>query len=274
MAEDQRVVFRRFLSDWGLQGPEVENLLTQAVQESWSPQTFTINIEESNQFKQSFPEITERRKRNLTPVTAQDVLNYRRTVTTLFRDAGLPTGFYDEPQDFVDLMGVKDIGLPELQTRISEGFLRVKSAPKEVRDAFDALTGGQGEGALAALWLDPERGQSTLVRLAQKAEIMGTARGLNFNISEAQAERMIETGQATNLGQATQGFEEAAVIRPLTEETMGETDDLTDDTAIGAAFGNASARAQLQRRQQNRETAFKGGGGAAQSRQGLGLGSS
>jgi hypothetical protein len=71
-----------------------------------------------------------------------------------------------------------------------------------------------------------------------------------------------------------QGFEQAKAIRPFTEETISETEDLTSQDAVNAVFGDdqTNSKERIQRRQQERTAAFQGGGGAAAQQTGLGLG--
>lgn len=265
--DDARKVLTSFLEQYGLKG--LDGFVNQAVTESWSPERVELELRKTDTFRQSFPEIVEREKRGLPAVSPADVLNYRREVKTYMFNAGLPAGFYDEPSDYVDLMAVKDLSAAEIKSRVEQGFARVAAAPASVKEAFNSFFGASGEGALAAFFLDPQRGEAALQKAVASAEVGGFGKQFGFNIDLTRAEQLAAQGR-----NAQQTWEQVNQMKSLTEETFGETQDLTNDTIIGAGFGESGqAQDDIQKRLQERSAQFKGGGGAVQGQKGLGLGS-
>lgn len=264
--EDQRQVLARFLSGYGLTG--LDAFINNAVVNSWSPERVELELRDTETFKQAFPEIEERKKRGLPAVSPSSVLEYRQEVKRTMFNAGLPSGFYDEPSDFVDLMAVKDLSPAEIKARVEEGFARVASAPPAVRATFAQFFGQEGDGALAAFFLDPQRAAADLQKKVQTAEVGGYGKQFGFNVDLTRAEQLAAQGK-----NASQVFETANAMRGLADETFTEEEDLTEDELISGAFGESGAQQDLmKRRGQERQAAFGGGGGAASTQKGFGIG--
>jgi hypothetical protein len=276
---DSRVIFQDFLASLGL--GHMSDLINKAITESMDPATFSIFVENDPRFLAAFPEIAANKAKlaqgeKVQAIKAVDVINYRTGVKSLFRDMGLPPTFYDQPEDFVDLMVNKNLSLAELESRVEQGFSKVDSAPPEVQDVFNSFFGAQGKSALAAIFLDPARGTKALGEMVAQAEIGGAGKRFGFDVDVARAERLRESGIA-DYQRAAQGFEQAGQLRPLEQETISEATDITEEELVEGAFGTDQAgltqRERLQRRAQERTAAFQGGGGAQQGQSGFGLGS-
>ena len=276
---DYRVIFQQFLDNLGL-GNMVDLITTASAQDA-DPATFAAMVENDQRYLDAFPEIKAGRDKlksgakDYRVPTAAEVIEYRSTTKDLLRNAGLPPSFYDQPQDFVDLMVTKDLSPRELETRIKGGFQKVNQAPQEVRDVFNSFFGAQGEGALAALFLDPTRAESVLGEMVAQAEVSGAGRQFGFDINLTRAERLREQG-INDYAAASQGFRQAGELRPLEQETISEATDITEEDLVGGAFGldeqGLQKRKQLERRGQERQAAFGGSGGAAQGQGGFGVG--
>lgn len=269
--EDQYEVMRAFLNQYGLGALDVD--VKNWIINGLSPERVNLELRKTKTFRDAFPEIVKREELGLSAVSPEDVINYRREVKTVMFNAGLPPGFYDQPDDFVDLMAVKDLSPMEIKSRVQDGFTRVNQAPTEVKDAFNSFFGAQGENALAAFFLDPQRATADLTRQVAQAEVSGTGKRFGFNVNLTKSEQLASMG--IGMEAASQGFSQANQLRPIAEETIGETDEITDENLINAQFGaDAGSQGAIQRRQQQRSAAFGGqAGGPAQTRTGLGLGS-
>jgi hypothetical protein len=140
-AEDNRVVLTNFLESYGLKG--LDSFITNAITNSWTPDRIDLELRNTDQFKQAFPEIEERKKNGLPAIAPADVINYRTQVKSIMFNAGLPAGFYDDPSDFVDLLGKKDLSAAEIKGRVEEGFARVAAAPAAVKEVFNQFFGAK-----------------------------------------------------------------------------------------------------------------------------------
>lgn len=268
---DARDVWNSQLAAWGIDSAEIRDLLNRSVTDSMSSEGLKAELFRTNTFKQAFPEY-EASIRAGTPMDPSTILNYRAEVKRTMINAGIPPGFYDTNQDFAQLIDNK-LSVAEIGDRVSQGLARVYQAPQEVKDTFNSFFGAQGDSALATLYLDPTKGKDLLLKMATQAEIGGTGKRFGFDVGMDQASRLAELG--INAGSAAQGFEQAKALRPLTEETISEENDITSQEAVGSVFGDdaANAKERLARRSQERTAAFQGGGGGAQTERGLGLGS-
>jgi len=265
--EDNRVVLNNWLGQFnlGTLGPTVLNWIIQG----YSPDRIKLEITNTNEFNSEFPEYKAAIQAG-NPMSPAEIMSYRENVTSLFKDYGLPPGFYDQKDDFVDLIN-KRLSPGELQTRVEQGYTRVAGAPQEVKDVFNQYFGVKGDAMLATFFLDPERGGKFLQDAATQAEIGGAANQYGFDFSQEESQRYQQLGISG--AQARQGLQQAYQLKPLEEESVSETSDLTSDQLAEGVLTGGAAAEQMQRRQQERRAAFSGsGGGASQGREGLGLG--
>lgn len=211
------------------------------------------------EFIARFPAITERERLGLAPISPAEILANERQYTQIMRNSGLPPSFYDQPEDFTRLL-VADKSPAEVQTVVDEGFLRVQQAPREVRTAFRDYFGVDGDSALAAFFLDPDRARPVLLKMASQAQVGGAGRQFGFDVSAETAGRIVETGGAQGAGQT---FAQLAESAPLFEATVTETPNLTArQEGVAAAFGlDAQSREAVRKRQEERQAQFTGFGG-------------
>lgn len=265
--EDNRQLLNQWLGQFNLSslGPDVLNMII----DNRSPDYIKLKILDHPTFKAEFPEYDAAVQAG-TPMTPAEILSYRQNVTNLFKDYNLPAGFYDQKADFVDLIS-KKLSPQELESRVTQGYARVAGAPQEVKDAFNQYFGAQGDSMLATFYLDPEKGGKFLADAATQAEIGGAAAQYGFDFNKSEAERYQQLGVSGQ--QARQSLQQAYQLKPITDETISEEQDLTTDQLAEAALTGGAAETAVQRRQQERRAAFGGGGGGASTgKEGLGLG--
>lgn len=249
------------LSDWAW------GLITQGA----STSQITVQLRDQPAFQQRFPAIADRQKAGLPPISPAEYLANERQYAQIMRAAGLPEGFYDQPEDFHSLIA-KDVSPSEIQARVNNGFDQVNNAPDSVKQAFFDYYGTQGSGALASLFLDDTKAAPVLERMAQAAVLGGTASTYGLPIDQATAEKL--SGLGISEFRLRSGLDQAGQLRPLYDETVSEHSDITGQQGLEAALGTSpDAQAAVQRRLQERQAAFAGGGGSVLNRQGLaGLG--
>lgn len=259
------------LNDWAWSRIQQNASPQQIINELYDPST-----EGGQVFAQRFPEFEQLRQRQnageqVYVPSVEEVLQLRNQYQEIMRSAGLPPQFYDQPSDFTGFI-VNQRSPQEVAELVNEGFRRVTQAPVEVRDAMRDLYGVDGDGALAALFLDPTRAAPELLSMARTAEVEGTANRYGMGLGLQRAERVASLELSRQ--EVDQGFATLDNLAGLFTESIGEQVDLTaQDTGVDAVFGLAGgARDVLERRRAARINILSGGGGAIETRTGLGVG--
>lgn len=216
-------------------------------------------MRQTPEFMARFPAIALRQQAGLAPISPGEYVEYERRVAQIMRDAGMPPQFYDQPQDFTDLL-VADRSAAEVASIVQDGYLRVRMAPPEVRDVFADWFGADGDAALAAFFLDPDRAKPALLRMADEAFVGGWGQRYDLDVTRDLATEITEVGRA---GEAPQVFEQVAQQQPYFDETVTETQDLTTEQGIRAGLGlDADSTRQVKARREQRAAQF---GGTVQS---------
>ena len=234
-----------------------------------------IALEQTSVFKNRFPVIAEQQKLaaegGATHVmTAAEVLQYEDKVGKAMAAAGMPTWLYDQPKDFHKLI-MANLSPAEVELRIQQGYDYVQASPPEVRQAFEDYYGvGNGDGALAAWALDPEKTKAEITRATRTAYAGGIARRFDINIDKASAQAIADLPK-TEAGIA-EGFKNVAGMEDIFQEGIGEAAvDLTQQTGLDAEFyGDAKATGDIEKRILERRANSKSStGGAVLTRTGL-----
>lgn len=264
---------KNYLGQFKMDDPDMLNTVKGWIVNGYSTDRVKLEIPNTPQFQQQFPEYKARIDAGLPPMSPVDILNYRSSATQLLRDAGLPPGFYDSPDDFVDLV-VKNLSPAELQGRIKDGYASVANAPQAVQDTFAEYFGAKGPDMLATFFLDPTKGGDFIQKAVTEAKIGGAGSQYGFNINQSAAEAY--AAQGITGAQAQQGFQQADQMKPLAEETISEQGDLTNEQLAQGVLTGGDAAAATKRRAQERSAQFRqaygGAGGGSQGQRGIGVG--
>lgn len=254
------------LAQYGLEG--LLDTAKRWLQQGFSPDEIAIKLRGTDVFKARFPAIEAREKAGLSPLSPAEYVQFERTTRQLLREANLPQGFYDSTEDFTNLL-VNDVSPAELDQRIKQGYQRVAQLNLEVRRQFSEWFGPEGDDALAAYFLDPEKALPLLERQVTMSEIGGAGKRMGANISGNLARRLYGVGVTGE--QTTAALQELDQNRAQFNETVEEQDDYTiEDTGLTAKFGTDANNAEkLRRRQLSREAQFMGQGGAASGQEGF-----
>lgn len=231
-----------------------------------------IELYDQPAFKARFPAIEARRSAGLTPVSPAEILEYEQRGRELLRQAGLTSEGFTSSGYLQGLM-TKDVSLAEVQSRLNDGLIRIKTAPPEVRNVFGQFFGTNGDTALAQFFLDPEQAVPELERMASTAIAGGIGQRFQVQLTQQIAREIADTGISDSA--IWQQFQRLDSISAIFDESISETTDLTKEGAgVGAVFGTQPGSTdELQRRVDARLSAFKGGGGAQAVDQGvIGLG--
>lgn len=271
--QDAVAYLNELLSSYGL--GELSNWAYEQVIAGNSPAMVRQLLWEQPAFKRRFKVIFDRRDRGLPPISVDEVLDYERSARQLFQAAGLPSGFYDSPDDFYSFL-VNDVSLSELNSRVEIARDYVYRSDPTVRQEARRLY-GLTEGQEIAYVLDRSRALPLIQSQFLAAQNAGASLRSGYGqLNRTEAERLAALGIDPN--RAEQGFGALVASRQLFQALPGleeAEDDITREDQLGAAFGgDAIARERLARRGEERVAQFRGGGQYVTDKEGFaGLGS-
>lgn len=200
-------------------------------------------------------------------ISEAQYINYEQSAASIFKAAGLPSGFYDTPDDFAAFL-TNDIGLPELQQRVQAYQTAMYQEPPEVRQALKDYY-GLSDGDMTAYYIDPNKALPIIQQQNAAAAAGGWSQRAGFgNLTQAQAEDVGRLGLsdqqlAQQFGTLAQGNELYTGLVGSGESNIGK------DVVLGAGFDqNAADQAIIDQRKRQRLATFSGGGQVATSQQG------
>jgi hypothetical protein len=263
-AASQQADLRQELEGWGLGSLYDEAWARKA--SGQSDNQIVQWIRTTDVYKKRFAGNVERQAKGLTPLSEAEYLAYEEQTRQAMRAAGLPTSFYDSPEDFADFIG-KDVSASEVNSRIQLGYTLLNKTSAETRSELTRLY-GVSDGQMVAYLMDPDRALPAIERQIQAATVGGISQITGYGaLTASQAERVADLTSSSQ--QTTQGLADLAAKHLLTAG-------LSTEQQIEAEFGgNTEFQSQMERRRQALNAAFQGGGQYASSQRGVaGLGTS
>lgn len=258
--EDAIARMEKWLSDnFGLDG--LRDLARRWLEEDWNEDEGFIELESTEAFRARFPAIFERREQGLPPISPWDYVKMEREYAQTLTRAGIQH-FFDNKQLMNSLIA-NDVSKAEFDERVLGGFRRVVQSSPEVRDAFAAYFGVDGDAALAAYFLDPERLSDQLAQQVEAAAVGGTGTRFGFSVNSDRSMDLVKMGVTEQ--RAQQGFARLQELEPVFSETLGETQDLTaTGEGIDAVFQTGMPGVRLiEGRVRSRTNMLSGQAGAA-----------
>jgi hypothetical protein len=268
--ESYRDIVSAELAMYGLDTPELVEFIVSSLQEydQIGPDLFMAKLRGRPEYKQRFRGNELRRQAGLNVLNESEYIADETAYEAVLRNAGLPRGYYDSPDDFVALIA-GNVSPIELGSRITEGYLAVANADQTVKDEMRRLY-GLTDGEMVAYYLDPQKALDIIQREVATSRVGAAAARQGFsNVLEREAlERMSTLGVSEQ--QATEVFGTLAASRELlTPLDAGETALDVADTALGLARQSPEALQRLQTRQRRRQARFEGGGQLATTATGV-----
>jgi hypothetical protein len=227
-----------------------------------NPDALIFSLREQDAYKERFAANAARAKKGLAELDPASYLALENSYRQLLQSNGLPSGFYDQTEDFTALLE-GDVSPQELQTRVQQGFRAVQDADPEVKRQMQELY-GVNEAGLAAYFLDPTKAAPILTRQAEAAKIAARAKEQGrIQLLSGTAEEIAARGITAQEAEA--GFTAMGLQEGLYTEMFGEQA-LTQQQKVGAALGYDVAGQQgLKKRQATRKAEFGGGGSFAKT---------
>lgn len=228
------------------------------------------DLRQRPEYKARFPGMAERRSRGLPAISEAEYIGTERSIRQMFTTYGLPSGFYDQPDDFARFIG-RDVSLAELQARVIDGYAEAIRGSAEDRAELERIY-GITPGMVAAFFIDEKRALPLIQRQFAAARLSGAATRTGFGgLTQTEAERLGALGVTGD--EAQRGFGELIEGVELFDLLPGELDAsgaVTRSEQLGAVFeGNAAARRKIAQRARRRAASFEGGGSFARSAEGV-----
>ena len=257
--ESARAIIANLLSEYGLENLTdfVNNLIT--TEDIVSGDVILGKIRQTEQYKARFAGNIARRNAGFNVMSEAQYVALENSYRQIMRASGLPSGFYDAPDDFSTLIG-GDVSAAELSSRINDGYLAVQQANPQVINEMRRLY-GVDDSMLAAYFLDPAKATPMLLRQARSAQIASEATlQAQQEISAMTAEELAVAGITQE--QARAGFQTIAGAEELFVALPGTTEEaITQQEQIAGVFGtSAAAQQRIRQRSRERQATFEAGG--------------
>jgi len=234
--------------------------------------TIGILLRDNPVFQERFPANKILQAQGKPQYSVREYLQLESSYKSRLQEAGMPAGFYDQPDDFQNFIA-NDVSPDEVGARAQLGYQAVRQSNPQVVAEFKRLY-GVNEGELAAYFIDPTRMRPTFDRYeaerqARSAQIAAQAtQQAGFTLGQQQAEELARAGVTQEQAQA--GFTALGDTRELFQTSLAGEQQITQQEQIAGTFNtNAEARQKIAARRRGRQAAFESGGGFATGQTGV-----
>jgi hypothetical protein len=233
------------------------------VQQGFTPDTVTLKLQETPEYQQRFAGNTARRKAGLPILSPAEYLATESAYRQTMRTAGLPSGFYDTPEDFSTFIGV-DVSPSELKQRVDVAAQTIEGADPFFKQQLKQFY-GINDADMVAYALDADRALPTLLKQTQAVQFGAEAARQGIQASRTMAEQY--AGLGVSQEQARVGFEQVAMMQPVAERLSSISagsqpvglEELTSATFGGTQ--SAEAKRRIQNLAQEEQSRFAGQAG-------------
>ena len=227
----------------------------------------TAQLPDTQQFQARFPAYKKLREEGRA-MSIQEMLDYERTARQIFHAAGLPAGFYDQPQDFAKFM-LNDVSTSELQQRVTTAQQLTINAPPDLRQQARTMY-GLDAGHLTAHFLDPKIAEPILERQATAIQLGAEANRADVGqLTRGQGEELARFGVTAASGQT--GFTQLGLEKGLYQAQVQGEQQVGLEQQLKATFEqDTQAQLAFQQRRQARLAAFQAQTGFGITQAGVG----
>jgi hypothetical protein len=252
---DAASMIKSYLATYGLESlfGSIDDLMARGIE---SPDAVLFELRNTEAYQKRFAANIKRAANNLPQLSPKTYIAMEATYREVMKSNGMDP-YFNRP-DIIESLLAGDVSAQELQSRISDGYRRVREADPMVRQQMTELY-NVNEADLAAYFLNPQETMPILTRRAEAAQLAARAKEQgNIQLTATSAEELAARGLTSQ--QAMEGFATMAQKRGLYEALPGETA-LTQSQQIGATFGyDPAAAEELARRVSTRKAEFQAGG--------------
>lgn len=205
-------------------------------------------------------EVAAGRTPSLAPISEADQIQLEQSYKQKAASRGLPIGFYDNTDDFTNLI-VNDISPDEFDQRITLAYEATNMAPPEVKAALKTRYGLQ-DSEIMSFYLDPEKAKKrTLGQMTRDINTAAVqATGLVTDATQADA-LAAEFAPGTQLLNTREFTEQAAALAPLSKgDITGVASTVTGEDVLRGVAGQTGAKGRLEKERQRRLAEYKAGG--------------
>lgn len=231
------------------------------IKQGYSPDTITILLQETPAYKQRFKANDVRRAKGLPELSPAEYLATEQAYRQTLSKWGLPSGFYDSPEDFQKFLE-NDLSPVEIDQRAQDASDFMNSASADQMAYYRQY---YTQGDLVAFALDPERAAPLVGKAFKASQIGGLAQQQGIGIGRDTAESLANAGVTEN--EAQQGFAQIAQNEP-TLQKLGSiyNDGISQQELISAVFQeDATANKKIKKLASQERATFGGSSGVGPS---------
>ena len=213
------------LTQWGLASliPDLRNLI---VQGDTNSDTLSLALSQTQAYKERFAGNEIRQQKGLPALTPAQYIATEEQYRNAMQAYGLPSGYFDKPQDFTNLIG-NDVSPSEVAERAQVAHDQYLAAPDDWKSLWKSY--GFTDGDAIASILDPNVGTQIIKDRAGQVAIGGAAADQGFAVSQQRAQQFQQQG--VTLAGAQKAYAQIAQSLPT-------------DSAIAQRFGTQFGQTQ------------------------------
>lgn len=247
---EQRNAFeslKRIFESYGL--GSLSNKILEYVQAGYGPDTISLMLQDTPEYKQRFAGNEARMKNGLAVLNPAEYLSVERSYRQILESNGMPKGFFDDQSDFTKWIS-DDVSPQEISERVQ---IAASAAANTDSNYLSALREyGLGEGDLIAATLDRKRALPMLQKTVREAQIGAEARRQNLALSQSRAGYFESLGVTGS--DAANAYKAIGEYLPTLDslghiygEEYGQTD--FEDELLGRSSTASAKRARIQKKE-------------------------
>lgn len=235
--------------------------ILEMVQQGLGEQAISYELQNTTEYKERFKANEARRKAGLSVLSPKEYLETERSYRQIMQSAGMPIGFWDSNEDFIDLLS-RDVSPSEVKERVDMAARKAANLDDATKKALMQFH-GIGETQLAAFYLDADRALPTLEKISRSVDLGAAAYRNQLEVTRERAEQLSMSNQAANadvlFGQVAENAREGQRLASIHGDSysQGEAED-------EAFFGLESAKRKRRKLAEKEQASFSGGSGVGQ----------
>jgi hypothetical protein len=279
-----RDYLRELFGTFGFSAEDVNQLMSEL--EPWITQGYAdgdgealmMKFRGTTTYQQRFTGMAELKGRGQA-ISESEYIQLESSYRNVMQNYGLPTTFYDKPEDYARLIGA-GLSVREVEQRVIAAKQALNPLVAQELQEYYGVSAGTGMAYLLGLTnaegvaLESARTQEQIRTGARAAQIGAAAERAGFSMDKTYAERLggtsvgttVDPFQMGTLAQLEGTFDQARRIADR-ETTLAAIDTEAYDQrdALAASFGDEQAKLASERRGKRERSRFAGSSGVAGS---------